>query len=72
MSQPSPILSKWERLDRLNPGSREYHILLTHLLNDDTDRRATTSLEGEEAAIVLDILANVRFIDHENPRFPRC
>ena len=54
------VVSKWRRLERLSPGSQEYLLLLTSILDDPMDRRATTALEGEDATIVLDILARVR------------
>ena len=54
------IVSKWKRLERLDPTSREHFLLLTSILDDQTDRRATTALQGENAAVVLDILARVR------------
>ena len=59
------IISKWERLGQLDLGSGFYNIRLTHLLNNDADVKATTSLEEEEAVVVLDILANVRLIHRE-------
>lgn len=55
----SPVVSKWRRLERFDPQSQEYLILLTALLDDQLDRQATASLKGESAAIVLDILARV-------------
>ena len=54
------VVSKWRRLERLSPGSQGYLLLLTSILDDPMDRRATTGLEGEDAAVVLDILAKVR------------
>ena len=54
------VVSKWRRLERLTPGSQGYLLLLTSILDDPMDRRATTALEGEDAAVVLDILARVR------------
>jgi len=45
--------------DRLR-GGHGYLLLLTSILDDPMDRRATTGLEGEDAAVVLDILAKVR------------
>lgn len=54
------VVSKWRRLERLSPGSQGYLILLASILDDPMDRRATTALEGEDAAVVLDILARVR------------
>jgi hypothetical protein len=54
------IVSKWSRLEKLDPSSREYLRLLTSLLDDAGDRRATTALKDEDATIVLDILARVR------------
>lgn len=54
------IVSKWSRLEQLDPSSREYLRLLTSLLDDAGDRRATTALKDEDATIVLDILARVR------------
>jgi len=56
------IVSKWRRLEQFDPKSQEYLLLLTSILDDRADRKATTSLEGEDAAVVLDILARVR--DH--------
>ncbi|KAF9646448.1 kinase-like protein [Thelephora ganbajun] len=53
------IVSEWRRLEQFDPKSREYLLLLTSLLNDRVNRKATTSLEGEDATIVLDILARV-------------
>jgi len=54
------VVSKWRRLERLSPGSQEYLLLLTSILDDPMDRRATTALDGEDATVVLDILARVR------------
>ena len=54
-----PIVSKWRRLEQFDPQSQEYLKFLTALLDDRLDRQATTSLKGESAAIVLDILARV-------------
>jgi len=64
------VVSKWRRLERFGPGSQEYLLLLTSILDDPMDRRATTALEGEDATVVLDILARVRIrpsprIDHK-------
>ena len=56
----SRIVSKWRRLDQLHPKSREYSLLIKSLLETEVDRKATTSLGGEDAAVVLDILAKVR------------
>ena len=47
-------------MEQFDPKSPEYLLLLTSLLDDQVDRKATTSLEGEDAATVLDILAGVR------------
>ena len=56
----SRILSKWRRLDQSDPKSRQYSIILKSLLEKEVDRKATTSLGGEDASVVLDILAKVR------------
>jgi len=54
------IVFKWRRLEQFDPKSPEYLLILTSLLDDRMDRKATTSLEGEDATTVLDILARVR------------
>ena len=54
------IVSKWRRLEKFNPKSQESILILTSILDDPADRRATTALRGEDAAVVLDILAGVR------------
>lgn len=51
---------KWTNLEQFDPKSQEYLLLLTSLLDDPIDRRATTALMGEGASIVLEILAKVR------------
>jgi len=71
------VVSKWKRLERLSPGSQGYLLLLTSILDDPMDRRATTTLEGEDATVVLDILARVRIypsnrIDYRSHRFFQC
>ena len=58
------VVSKWRRLEQLIPRSQQYLLLLTSLLDSSVDRRATTTLVGEDAAVVLDILAKVRVIHH--------
>ena len=60
----SPIVSKWRRLDRFDPKSQEHCLLLRSLLETEVDRKATTSLGGEDATVVLDILAKVRIGIH--------
>ena len=54
------IVSKWRRLDKLIPRSQEYTLRLTFLLDNEMDRRETVALRGEDAAVVLNILARVR------------
>jgi hypothetical protein len=54
------IVSKWRRLEELDPDSQEYQDFLTSLLDDQLDRKVTTSLGGEDAITVLDVLARVR------------
>ena len=54
------IVSQWRRLDKFNPKSQECILILTSILDDPADRRATKALRGEDAAVVLDILAGVR------------
>ena len=56
----SPIVSKWRRLDHFDPQSQECSLLLRSLLESEVDRKATTSLDGGDATVVLDILAKVR------------
>ncbi|KAF9777432.1 kinase-like domain-containing protein [Thelephora terrestris] len=51
------IVSRWRHLDQLDPELQDYALHLNLLLDDETDRKATTSLEGEDAIVVLDILA---------------
>ncbi|KAF9777430.1 kinase-like domain-containing protein [Thelephora terrestris] len=53
------IVSKWRHLDQLDPESQDYPPLLNSFLDDKVDRKATTSLEDEDAIVVLDILAKI-------------
>ena len=53
------VVSKWESLGKFDPKSKEFSLLLNSLLENEVDRKATTSLEGEDAAVVLDTLAMV-------------
>ena len=55
-----PVVSKWRYLEDFDPDSQEHRGFLTSLLDDQLDRKATTSLGGEDAIAVLDILARVR------------
>lgn len=55
-----PVVTKWRNLEEFDPNSRKHIDLLTSLFDDQLDRKATTSLRGEDAATVLDILARVR------------
>lgn len=55
----SRVVPKWRRLDQFDPKSKEYTLFLNSLLENEADRKATTSLEGEDAALVLEILAKV-------------
>lgn len=59
-SHDIPIVSKWTHLDQLDPQSQEYSRLLDSVLDNKVNRKATTSLEGEDAIVVLEILAKVR------------
>lgn len=54
-----PVVSKWRCLEDFDPDSQEHRDFLTSLLDDQLDRKATTSLGGEDAIAVLDILARV-------------
>ena len=54
------VVSKWRHLEEFDPDSQEYRDFLTSILDDQLDRKATTSLGGEDAIAVLDILARVR------------
>jgi len=54
------VVSKWRHLEEFDPDSQEYRDFLTSLLDDQLDRKATTSLGGQDAIAVLDILARVR------------
>ena len=54
------VVSKWRCLEEFDPDSQEYRDFLTSLLDDQLDRKAATSLGGEDAIAVLDILAGVR------------
>jgi hypothetical protein len=58
------VVSEWRRLDQLDPKSKKYALLLNSLLDNEADREATVSLEGEDATVVLEILAEVRIDVH--------
>jgi hypothetical protein len=58
------VISEWRRLNQLDLKSGEYTLLLNTLLDNEVDRNATTSLEGEDATVVLEILAEVRIDLH--------
>ena len=53
-------------MDQFDPKSREYALLLKTLLENEVHRKATTSLEGEDATVVLDVLARVRVDPHRS------
>lgn len=55
----SDVISEWRRLEEFVPNSPEYLSFLASLLGDSLYRKATTSLESEDATVVLDILAGV-------------
>lgn len=59
-SETPLVVLKWRNLGQFDPKSQEHSVLLASILDDPMDRRATIALEGEDAAIVLDILARVR------------
>ncbi|KAF9781212.1 hypothetical protein BJ322DRAFT_1111927 [Thelephora terrestris] len=51
--------SEMETFGPARPRTQDYALHLNLLLDDETDRKATTSLEGEDAIVVLDILARL-------------